>query len=58
MNQLIFRKNVLVIDSKTHLVFINEEARFFANGGWLEEYVYGLLLSLKKEGVKHLLLYS
>ena len=31
------------------LCFSHEEARFFANGGWLEEYVYGLLLSLKKE---------
>ena len=27
MNQLIFRKNELVIDSKTHLVFINENAK-------------------------------
>ncbi len=30
------------------LVFKNDNARFFANGGWLEEYVYGMLLSLKK----------
>ena len=30
------------------LVFNNNNARFFANGGWLEEYVYGMLLSLKK----------
>ncbi len=39
----------LVCRKNDRLVFINEEARFFANGGWLEEYVYGLLLSLKKE---------
>lgn len=30
------------------LVFKNDNARFFANGGWLEEYVYGTILSLKK----------
>ena len=39
----------LVCRKNDRLIFINEEARFFANGGWLEEYVYGLLLSLKKE---------
>ncbi len=31
------------------LVFKNDNARFFANGGWLEEYVYGTILSLKKD---------
>ncbi|PCK33284.1 Card1-like endonuclease domain-containing protein [Pseudoalteromonas piscicida] len=31
------------------LRFANQDARFFANGGWLEEYVYATLLSLKKE---------
>lgn len=31
------------------LLFTNEDCRFFTNGGWLEEYVYGTLLSLKKE---------
>ncbi|MGK0234708.1 MAG: hypothetical protein ACI9EK_001234 [Psychroserpens sp.] len=31
------------------LVFKNDSARFFANGGWLEEYVYGTILSLKKD---------
>jgi len=31
------------------LVFKNDTARFFANGGWLEEYVYGVILSLKKD---------
>ena len=39
----------LVRRDNDKLIFSNEEARFFANGGWLEEYVYGLLLSLKKE---------
>ena len=31
------------------LEFTSEDARFFANGGWLEEYVYGTLLTLKKD---------
>lgn len=31
------------------LQFSSTDARFFANGGWLEEYVYGTLLSLKKD---------
>jgi hypothetical protein len=32
-----------------YLIFKNESARFFVNGGWLEEYVHGVILSLKKE---------
>lgn len=31
------------------LSFPNEEARFFVNGGWLEQHVYGLCLNLKKQ---------
>ena len=31
------------------LLFANEDARFFANGGWLEQYVFATLNSLKKE---------
>ena len=31
------------------LVFSSEEARFFANGGWLEQYVLSVLNSLKKD---------
>ncbi len=30
------------------LVFSNESARFFANGGWLEQYVFATINSLKK----------
>lgn len=30
------------------LVFSNETARFFANGGWLEQYVFATVNSLKK----------
>lgn len=31
--------------------FINEEARFFANGGWLEEYINSKLNKLKSDNV-------
>lgn len=31
------------------IIFSNESARFFANGGWLEEYVYSVILSLKSQ---------
>ncbi|MGB1256210.1 MAG: Card1-like endonuclease domain-containing protein [Thiolinea sp.] len=31
------------------LIFRDEEARFFANGGWLEQYVYATVNSLKKQ---------
>ena len=31
------------------LVFKNEEARFFANGGWLEAHVYDVLQSLRSQ---------
>lgn len=31
------------------LIFRNEAARFFANGGWLEQYVYSTVNSLKKK---------
>ena len=39
----------LVSRSHNALRFVDEAARFFANGGWLEEYVYGLLLSLRPQ---------
>lgn len=31
------------------LIFPDEQARFFANGGWLEVYVFGTIIKLKKE---------
>ena len=31
------------------LYFTNEACRFFSNGGWLEEFVFGTMISLKKE---------
>ncbi len=42
--------NLHIIDfNGTHLNFKNEKARFFCNGGWLEEYVFLLLQELKQE---------
>lgn len=31
----------------SELQFANEDARFFANGGWLEEYVFGVIQGLR-----------
>mgnify|MGYP001308196170 CR=1 FL=1 len=33
---------------KDRLIFKNEQYRFFANGGWLENYVFGLVRKLRK----------
>jgi len=33
--------------TNSRLAFPDEEARFFVNGGWLEQHVYGLCLNLK-----------
>ncbi|MGZ8905929.1 MAG: Card1-like endonuclease domain-containing protein [Methylobacter sp.] len=43
---------VLALDRKG-LVFPDEDARFFVNGGWLEHHVYGMCLNLKiKHGIQ------
>lgn len=34
---------------ESHLVFPDDEARQYVNGGWLEQYVFGVLQGLKKE---------
>ncbi|MBK5275575.1 MAG: DUF1887 family protein [Desulfuromonadales bacterium] len=34
---------LLTVDSKFRLRFMSEDARFFVNGGWLEEHVYSVL---------------
>lgn len=34
---------LLTVDSKFRLRFMSEDARFFVNGGWLEEHVFSLL---------------
>jgi hypothetical protein len=36
---------------KKQIYFADEKARFFANGGWLEEYINGRLNELKADGV-------
>jgi len=40
--------NILKIESGC-IIFADESARFFANGGWLEQHVYGEILTLKKQ---------
>ncbi|WP_374088509.1 Card1-like endonuclease domain-containing protein [Methylomicrobium lacus] len=50
LRQLIDRfesAGVLALE-KNRLTFPSEDARFFVNGGWLEQHVYGLCLNLKK----------
>ncbi|MGZ8094749.1 MAG: Card1-like endonuclease domain-containing protein [Methylosarcina sp.] len=37
----------LLTVNKSRLLFPNEDARFFVNGGWLEHHVYGQCLNLK-----------
>lgn len=51
LNELIDDLITINYASLTHekLEFKNNDVRFFANGGWLEEYVYGVILSLKKD---------
>jgi hypothetical protein len=44
-----FAKEGLLTYREECLVFPNEEARFFVNGGWLEDYTYGLIFGLRKE---------
>ena len=41
------RENILKI-SKGKIIFADEDARFFANGGWLEQHVYSEVLALKR----------
>ena len=38
----------LSLDKNT-LVFPSEEARFYVNGGWLEQHVWGVCLNIKKQ---------
>lgn len=50
LNELIalFKKNDLMDYKGDTLVFKDEASRFYINGGWLEQHVYGVCLSLKK----------
>ncbi len=44
-------RSAAVLDiADDRLVFANEQARVFANGGWLEEYVYAEVEQLRREG--------
>lgn len=43
-------QNKLLSVSTTRLIFADEEARTFANGGWLEQHVLGMVQQLKVEG--------
>ena len=45
----LFSANNLVRLEKNKLIFANEAARFYVNGGWFEQHVYGLCLNIKKE---------
>lgn len=44
----LFADSQLLTRDGNRLRFNNEEARFYVNGGWLEQHVYGLCLNLKK----------
>jgi hypothetical protein len=41
---------LLLLDVSGCMVFQNEEARFFANGGWLEQHVFAAVSSLRSAG--------
>ncbi len=45
----LFAKNNLISLDKNMLVFPTEEARFYVNGGWLEQHVWGVCLNIKKQ---------
>jgi hypothetical protein len=44
-----FEQANLLSFQRDRLTFADENARFFVNGGWLEAYVYGECLSLKRQ---------
>lgn len=44
----LFEANELLELRGQTLLFRDEDARFYVNGGWLEQHVYGLCLNLKK----------
>ncbi|MEA3466429.1 MAG: DUF1887 family CARF protein, partial [Thermodesulfobacteriota bacterium] len=43
-------KNKLLCRDDSRLIFADEEARFFANGGWLEQHVFGIVQQLHRDG--------
>lgn len=42
----------IVTMHRHQLRFVNEDARFFANGGWLEQHVYALIMEIRKNNAK------
>ena len=44
-----FEEQNLVKYARQRLVFPSEEARFFANGGWFEQYVYAVVHGLRNQ---------
>lgn len=50
--QLFQDAGLLVVD-RQQLIFPSEQARFYVNGGWLEEYCFTVAQQLKREGHIH-----
>lgn len=48
MLDLFIHAGILSIQ-RQQIRFANEDARFFANGGWLEQHVYALIMTLRKQ---------
>lgn len=46
---LFSQRGLLTLTAENRIQFKDEESRFFVNGGWLEEHVYGVLNSLRKK---------
>lgn len=44
-----FEMHNLLRLAKDKIIFPDEPSRFFVNGGWFEEYIYGVLYNLRKD---------
>jgi len=49
MIQLFSSHGLLEVDARQRLVFKDEAARFYVNGGWLEEHVFAVIRQLRQE---------
>jgi len=47
--QLFSSHDLLQVDAQQRLDFASDAARFYANGGWLEEHVFGIISRLRQE---------
>ncbi|MBF0472086.1 MAG: DUF1887 family protein [Gammaproteobacteria bacterium] len=45
----LFAENSLLLVEDNRLCFRDDDSRFYANGGWLEEHVYGTLFGLRRK---------